>query len=156
MLNRRMAGQRGFTLVEMIIAIVVLGAGIAGVLLAFQQTARGSADPLVNRQLLAIAEGMLEEVLSRPFQSALVAAPNGCARDGLHDVDDYSGFTSQPICPINSTTPIPGLEAYRVSVTVEAAALAGIVGARRITVTAQRGSEVPLRLVSWRTHYAGP
>ena len=150
--------QRGFTLVEMIIAIVVLGVGLAGVLLAFQQTTRGSASPLVNRQLLAIAEGMLEEALSRPFQSALVALPNGCARDGLHDIDDYNGFSNQPICPIHSNVPIAALQGYTVSVTVLPAALAGIAveDARRITVIAQRSDGERLELVGWRTDYAKP
>ncbi|MBH9551326.1 type IV pilus modification PilV family protein [Inhella gelatinilytica] len=149
---------RGFTLVEMIIAILVLGFGLAGVLVAFQQTTKGSADPLIHRQLLSVAEGYLEEVLSRPFASNLARSVNGCARDGFHDVDDYAGFTNQSVCPIDSTTPVSGLELYTVSIAVEAMALNGVAAdqARRITVTAQRSDGQSLTLVGWRTHYAGP
>ena len=61
------SSARGFTLVEMLIAIVVIGVGLAGVLVAFNTSVRASADPLLQRQMLAIAEGLLEEALSRPF-----------------------------------------------------------------------------------------
>jgi len=143
--------QRGFTLVELILAIVVLGVGLAGVLLAFQQTTRSSADPLVNRQLLAIAEGMLEEVLSRPFSSSSPAAPSGCARSGLYDLDDYNGY-SQGICTVAGVS-VAGLAAYSVEVAVADVSLAGV-PAKRITVTARRASADSLQLVGWRTGYA--
>lgn len=143
--------QRGFTLVELILAIVVLGVGLAGVLLAFQQTTRGSADPLVNRQLLAIAEGMLEEVLSRPYSSATPAAPSGCARTGLYDVDDYNGY-SQGICTVAGVA-VASLAGYSVDVAVASVTLNGV-AAKRITVTARRGSADSLQLSGWRTGYA--
>lgn len=143
--------QAGFTLVELIVAIVVLGVGLAGVLLAFQQSTRASADPLVNRQLLAIAEGMLEEVSSRPYTSSTPAAPGGCARSGLYDVDDYNGY-SQGICTVAGVA-VAGLTAYTVEVAVADVSLAGV-PAKRITVTARRGGGDSLQLVGWRTGYA--
>lgn len=150
--------SRGFTLVELIIAILVLGLGLAGVLVAFQQTTKGSADPLIHRQLLAIAEGYLDEVMSRPFASDLARSDNGCARDGFHDVDDYAAFGPQAVCPIDSTTPTNGLEGYSVTIAVEALAFQGLAAdqARRITVTARRSDGQSLALVAWRTHFAGP
>ena len=59
--------QRGLSLVEMVIAIVILGVGLAGVLLAFSTVTRGSADPVVTQQMLAIAEEMLEEIQLKPY-----------------------------------------------------------------------------------------
>lgn len=149
---------RGFTLVEMIIAILVLGMGLAGVLVAFQQTTKGSADPLIHRQLLSVAEAYLEEVMSRPFASDLVASSNGCARSGLHDVDDYASFGTQPVCPIDSTATVSGLEGYTVAIAVEALPFEGLTAtqARRVTVTASRSDGPSIVLVGWRTHYAGP
>ncbi|WP_374435101.1 prepilin-type N-terminal cleavage/methylation domain-containing protein [Inhella sp.] len=147
MRNRR----RGFTLVELILAIVVLGVGLAGVLLAFQQTTRSSADPLVNRQLLAIAEGMLEEVQSRPYSSSTPPVAGGCARSGFYDIDDYAGY-SQGICTV-AGVPVTGLAAYAVEVAVADVSLAGV-PAKRITVTARRGAADSLQLVGWRTGYA--
>ncbi len=59
--------QRGASLVELIMFIVVIGAGLAGIIGIWQTTAQGSADPLIQKQALAIAEAYLEEVLAMPF-----------------------------------------------------------------------------------------
>lgn len=129
----------GFTLAEMLIAIVVIGVGLGGVLLAFQTTAKGSADPLVQRQLQAVAEGLLEEVLSKPFAAQAGGGAGGCARDGFNDVDDYHGYASTGICEINGSA-VPGLGAYAVNVQVAASTLAGV-ATKRIQVTVTRGSD---------------
>lgn len=57
----------GFTLVELIMFIVIVGIGVTGILLVYSTTIRGSVDPLVNKQMLSIAEAMLEEVELQPF-----------------------------------------------------------------------------------------
>jgi MSHA pilin protein MshD len=59
--------QVGFTLVELMIFVVVIGIGLAGVLLAINQTALRSADPMIRKQALAAAESLLEEILQQPF-----------------------------------------------------------------------------------------
>jgi MSHA pilin protein MshD len=144
--------QAGFSLVEMILAIVILGVGIAGVMLAFSTTNRGSADALVQRQMLAIAEGQLEEVLSRPYLPVSGGASTGCARDGFNDLDDYNGYaTSGQICTIDGLA-VAALNGYSVRVVVVPDALGGV-AAKRITVTASRGSD-SVQLVGWRTGYA--
>ena len=48
--------QRGFTLVELIIFIVVVGAGLAGILSVSNQVVRSSADPMLTKQSVALAE----------------------------------------------------------------------------------------------------
>lgn len=57
----------GFTLIEMIITIVVISVGLVGVLLTFQTVVKSSADPLVTKQLISIAEARMEGVLLREF-----------------------------------------------------------------------------------------
>jgi len=59
--------QRGVSLLELILFIVIVGAGVAGVLGVWRVTAQGSADPLIQKQALAIAEAYLEEALAMPF-----------------------------------------------------------------------------------------
>lgn len=59
--------QRGASLIELIMFIIVVGAGLAGVIGVLNVTAQGSADPLIQKQALAIAEAYLEEVLAAPF-----------------------------------------------------------------------------------------
>jgi MSHA pilin protein MshD len=54
--------QRGVSLVELIMFIVIVSVSLAGILLVMNVTTKGSVDPLVHKQALAIAESMLEEV----------------------------------------------------------------------------------------------
>ena len=59
--------MRGVSLVELIVFVVVVSVGVAGVLLALNMSTRASADPLVQKQALAVAEAILEEVALRPL-----------------------------------------------------------------------------------------
>ena len=65
MSNRRDAG---FSLIEMVIAIVIIGIGLAGLLSAFDINVRSGADPLVRKQMLAVAEEMLERDFAKTFR----------------------------------------------------------------------------------------
>lgn len=157
MFNRRMAGV---TLVELIIAIVIIGAALGGLVAAFTRANLASADPVITQQMLAIGESMLEEVLLKPFDVTAdeVAEP---ARAQFNDVRDYDrlddadpGYASSGIRDIDGE-PIAGLEAYGVSVRVESngVALTGVPAgnALRVTVTVSHG-ERRLSLTGWRTN----
>ena len=54
--------QRGISLIELIMFIVIISAALAGILLVMNQVTGHSADPLIRKQALAIAESMLEEI----------------------------------------------------------------------------------------------
>ncbi len=62
-----MKRSHGFTLIELVMFIVVVSAALAGVLSVFDITTRGSADPQLRRQALAIAESLLEEIQLMPL-----------------------------------------------------------------------------------------
>lgn len=64
---RQQHTQRGVSLVELIIFIVIVSVALTGILLVMNTVTRGSADPLVRKQALAIAESLLEEVALMPF-----------------------------------------------------------------------------------------
>jgi len=142
----------GFTLIEMVVAIVIIGVGLAGVLSAFNTTVKSSADPLVHKQMLSIAEEMMEEILLKPYAAA-AGTISGCNRAAADDVSDYAGY-SQSVCDIDGTA-VAGLSTYTVTVAVDPAASLGTlaVGVKKVTVTVARGSE-SLSLVGWRTDYA--
>lgn len=152
--------QSGMTLIELIVAIVIIGIGLAGVLLAFNATVRHSADPMVRKQMSAIAEEMMEEILLKPFA---VTAPNppfaGCARLTYNDVRDYNGYSAANICDIDGAVVLSG---YGVSVSVSPpaalpVALSGVAASDQLTIRVDvtHGSESHA-LVGWRTCYAGP
>jgi MSHA pilin protein MshD len=63
----RSARQGGFTLIELVMFIIIVGIAVAGILLVYTNTVRYSADPVIRKQMLAIAEAMLEETKLMPF-----------------------------------------------------------------------------------------
>lgn len=54
--------QRGVTLIELIMFIVIIGVALAGLVRVLGITSVASADPLRRKQALMIAEGLMEEV----------------------------------------------------------------------------------------------
>lgn len=59
--------QTGVTLVELVVFIVIMGVALAGVLKVLEVTSRNSADPLIRKQALSIAESLLLEIQQQPF-----------------------------------------------------------------------------------------
>ncbi len=133
--------QSGFTLIEMVIALVIIGVAITGVMLAFQTVVRGSADPIIAQQLIAISESMAEEVSLEPYVAkANVITSTGCSREGFNDVSDFDGYnTSGYVCAADGTI-LSGLSGYSVSVTVVPVTVSGI-SMKLITVTSSKGSD---------------
>lgn len=147
----------GFTLIEMIIAIVIISVGLAGVLLAFTTAVKSSADPLIHKQMLAIAEEMMEEVLLKPYAVG-PGTISGCDRHNADDVSDYNGY-NQPVCDISGTAIFSPSTTYTVTVAVVPAGDLGALSSsnvKKVTVTVNHGSSDALTLVGWRTWYASP
>ena len=150
----RLAPARGFTLPEAILAIVVIGVGLAGLLLAFSTVARNSADPVLRKQMLAAAQELMEEIALKPYAAAANAAPAGCARDTYNDIADYNGYSTVGICTLDGV-PITALAGYSISASVVGGTLFGVAAAKTITVTVSQGGN-SLSLQGWRTDYASP
>jgi MSHA pilin protein MshD len=141
--------QRGLSLIELLVFIVVVGIAVSGVLSVYSLNARSSADPMVQKQALAIAESLLEEVLAKPYtycdpddvqaETATSSAigPAGCATtpegmvaEGVEDrysnltpfdnVNDYNGFNMTGIVDLGGNVIAP-LAAYTASVRVQPA-----------------------------------
>lgn len=141
------------TLIEALLAIVIVSVGLAGVLIALSTATRGSADPVVAQQMLAIAEEMLEEMQPKPYAAADNAVAAACARDTYNDLLDYDGYATQgQICTIDGT-PIAALAGYSVQVRIVPAVLPGVATVRQIDVTVTRGTH-SLSLRGWRTDFA--
>jgi len=63
----RSAHQRGASLVELVMFIMIVGIALAGTLLVMNRTTSQSGDPMLRKQALAIAESLLEEIELKGF-----------------------------------------------------------------------------------------
>ena len=136
--------QRGVSIIELIMFIVIISVALAGILLVMNQVMRHSADPLLHKQAIAAAESLLEEIELQDFVSASSPAA-ACPQNKVttanrttayHIVCDYDGFsTGGGIFSVNGAAPIVGLENYNATVTVTPSPLDNIGAASAVLIT---------------------
>jgi MSHA pilin protein MshD len=143
--------ERGFTLIELIIFIVVVGAGLAGILSVSTTVVKSSADPMVRKQTVAIAESLLEEILLKEYANP-AGGYSGSTRAQFDDVSDYNGYSTGTGIVDISGTAVTGLSAYSASVAVAATTELTGVTAKKVTVTVSGPGET-LSLSGYRTNY---
>jgi len=80
--------QRGVTLVELILFIVIVGIALGGILAVMNVTSRASVDPVRRKQALIIAEGLLEEVELAKFSYCDPADPDAGDADAVKSAAD--------------------------------------------------------------------
>ncbi len=110
--------QRGISLIELIMFIVIVSVSLAGILLVMNQVTSHSADPLIRKQALAIAESMLEEIQLQSLSGVVCVGTLGpdAVRTGASNVCAYNGYSSTGIrefTPANAV--IAGLENYNIT-----------------------------------------
>lgn len=147
--------QRGLTFVELIIFIVIVSIGVAGILGAINIGATRSADPLRRKQALMIAESLMEEVQLAQFTYCDPASANADTATSTADCAVPEGWgpeagNSRPFDNVNDYVAAPGaasavfmsgpaiidatgnafnVTGYSASLTVTPAALGGVGGA---------------------------
>jgi MSHA pilin protein MshD len=142
------AASRGFSLIELIVFIVVVAVGLAGVLSVMDRSASASADPMVRKQVVALAESVLEEALQKDF-----ADPDGVdgetTRQTFDNVADYNGKTQA----IFTDWPT-GLSTYQVAIAVVDSTLGSgtTTAAKKVTVTVSGGGQ-SISLTGYRANY---
>ena len=153
--------QDGASLVELILFIVIISIALAGILLVMNNVTRNSADTLIRKQALAVAESLLEEVALQDFISTagatnLVTPANRATE--YHIISDYAGFATTGIFSITNV-PVTGLGSYNAAVAVLPAALgAGAAtiaagSAVQITVTVTDPQKNTVQVSGYRTEY---
>lgn len=166
MLNRPNQ-QRGASMIELILFIVIMSIALAGILLVMDTVTGRSADTLVRKQALAIADSLLEEVELQDFISASSASAT-CPHNqvttanrasGYHIVCDYNGYTMPAgITDVNGNA-VPGLGSYNATVAVAGVALgsgAATIAAGsavQITVTVNDPQNNQVQISGYRTAY---
>lgn len=157
-----MVVQRGITLIEQIVFIIIVSIGVVGLISVMNPMIRHSADPMVTKQSVAIAESLLNEVLHQPFtwcdpddanastatsyaacnvaanaQNSLGATPAGETRNGgvgavFDNVRDYHNFRMDDVTDPSGSSFVAG---YRAEVSVaEAGGLFGLASDEALAV----------------------
>lgn len=122
-MRRMQRAARGATLVELVVALSIAATLIGGVWSAWALITRRSADPLVLRQSLAIAESLLGEIL---LQSAGPASgAGGSDRTAYSSVADYHGLALAGITDVHGNA-VAGLAGYGAHVSVQPRAVQGV------------------------------
>lgn len=75
--------QRGISLIELVLFIVIVSVGLAGILSVMAVTSKSSSDPLSRKQATAIAESLLEEIELQPFTFCAPEDDNATTADGV-------------------------------------------------------------------------
>lgn len=135
----------GLSLIEVVLFIVILSIGIAGIVTLYRQVTIASVDPLVRKQAVAIAVSLMEEIQLKGFtfcdpddanvfthplpacttleaigpNEPALGAETRYADPRFDNVNDYHGFTmaGANIKDVGNTT-IPNLDGYSVSVSI--------------------------------------
>jgi MSHA pilin protein MshD len=67
--------QRGVTMIELVLFLVIVGVALAGIVAVMNFTTQRSADPVRRKQALMLAEALLEEVELAKFSYCDIADP---------------------------------------------------------------------------------
>ena len=113
----RRTAQRGVTLIELVIFIVVVSIAVVGLLQIFTHTTASSADPQLRKQALAIAEAMLDEIEGARFTFCDPLADP--AADMATNAAPFDSSTNPTGCNtpqnVSATVPALGRPYYNVS-----------------------------------------
>lgn len=177
-IDRWRGGQRGLSLIELIVFMVIVSVGVAGLVSVINPMLRHSADPMRTKQMLAIAEAMLNEVLHQPFtwcdpdDSAASTAQSyadctspqntGSFTAGesrlagtFDNVSDYGGYSMANISDVSGSFPMTG---YTASVAIAQAGtalgLSDNSAALSVTVTVSFAGADDFSLTGYRFRYA--
>lgn len=150
-------GQRGITLIETVVFMVIVSIALSTLLMVFNQSVMQSVDPALRVKALERGQGVMDLILTRKFDentptggvpacgtSSAAACAGIVADTDYDDIGDFNGYSStdDPRFPL------------RVSV-VEAGTELGLplAQARRITVTVTMPDGNNLTLAAYKANF---
>ncbi len=159
--------ERGVTLIEVLMCVVIVSAALAAIVNLLAVSAAHSADPLIQRQSLAINQALIQEIDTMPFSATdprtgaaegMGPEPGesrGSATTPFDDPRDYAGYTESGIVTPSGTA-IAGLSQYSASVAVSQQAMGNVPSTSGVlvTVTVTGPTGESFNLYSYRAMYA--
>jgi len=153
--------QRGVTLIELIVFIVIISVGLAGILAVMNVTVGASANPMARKQAVTMAEAVLEEVLARDPtltlpETDLANCSNRLQYVGVLDFACFDGVPATAVIRGDSTlgaASVPALAGLSATVAVVPVTISGV-DMLRVTVNVIGGGE-PIALTGYRVNLAG-
>lgn len=154
--------QSGISLIELVIFIVIVSVGIVGILSVMNVTVKASADPMIRKQAVAMAEAILDEVLAKDYVNPTGGftesdMTNCSGRSQYDDVGDYSCFDGAPATAVIKgdatlgSAAIPALSGYTATVTVADVSISSA-NMKKVTVSVTGGGET-IALNGYRASY---
>lgn len=152
--------QLGFTLIELMLFIVIVGVATTGLFAAINSSVVNNVNPLFQVRALELAQAQMDEIFGKRYddtsplggfppcgssETTPVIAPTCDSSDSktdLSDVDDYHGFNSVPA----------GYDGYTMNVTVVSVDLGGR-PTKLITVTVDSAASTPVILSAYRGNF---
>jgi MSHA pilin protein MshD len=153
-MNMRGVRERGVTLIELVVSIVVVALAAGAVLGVLARSAATSADAMVLSQAASIAQAYIEEITLKSFADPDGVEPEA-GRATFDDVGDYDGLVDVGARDEFGNA-IPALARYTVRVSVSASgALTGIpnADAKRIDVRVTFAPSIDFKLSAYKTRY---
>lgn len=134
---------------EVIVFVVIVSVALVGVLASLSQSAKHSADPLLPKKALAIAEGLLEEITLKEYSD-----PDGTGGETRANFDDVQDFGAAGEASTTIDTDLLGNPyEYPAVVTITSTTLGpAAVAAYRIDVAVNYG-QGSISLTGYRTNY---
>jgi len=173
--------QAGISLIELVMFIMIVSIALAGVLSVMNITTKNSADPMIRKQAISVAESLLEEIEAQAFTwcdpddpnvttatgtagcttvqgiTATAGESRGSTTQPYDNVGDYGGISMNPILDLNGNA-VATLSGATASVTVaqagSAVGLSTDADALRIDVRVQRSPDIDITLTGYRFRYA--
>ncbi|WP_246128504.1 type IV pilus modification PilV family protein [Pleionea sediminis] len=163
----------GFTLIEIVIAIVVFAVALTVLVVAFNPSTSATSDPVLQARAAELGQAYLEEIRGKRFDEnngigsqircgdgvapacSTTLGPESESRENYDDVDDYNGLTESPTDALgNQKTNYSA--SYSVSITVSYAGTElGLSNqnAKRIDVTVNAPNNAIYFFSTYRTNF---
>ncbi|OUS28287.1 hypothetical protein A9Q99_12210 [Gammaproteobacteria bacterium 45_16_T64] len=163
--------SRGVTLIELVIAIVVMAVALEAMLSTFAGNVNRSADPMWRNKTIKISQIYLDEILSKrydentPIGGVPAATILSCSSLGpdtaetssalYDDVDDYHGYSGVPTGTSGALD--SSYSNYSVSITVtcdgSGASVVGSDNAKKITLVVTPPGQNAITFYAYRANY---